>query len=121
MSVQLKCDAVNCVYNRSRLCSAEEIEVQGGQTAGGDATFCGTFSPKNLGNFISSLGNMNFSEAIKQTIAREPMMDPKIHCNAVNCTYNSNRLCNASQVEIRNENSHSAQETECETFSPQLG
>ncbi|NMA68118.1 MAG: DUF1540 domain-containing protein, partial [Desulfitobacterium sp.] len=76
MSIQLKCDAVNCVYNRSHLCSAEKIEVQGGPTTSGDNTFCGTFASKSIGNFVSSLGNMNYSEALKQTISSEPVMDP---------------------------------------------
>lgn len=118
MSIQLKCDAVNCVYNRSRLCSAEAIEVQGGETIGGDATFCGTFSSKTVGNFMSSLGNMNYSEALKQVVSADPVMDPTVHCNAVNCTYNSGRMCHADQVEIRNEVSSSAEETECQTFYP---
>lgn len=120
MSVQLKCDAVNCVYNRSHLCSAEEIEVQGGETTGGDATFCGTFNSKSLGSFVSSLGNMNYSESLKQAVSAEPIMDPKIRCNAVNCTYNDQRYCHADQVGIRNEVSHTAEETECETFYPKM-
>ncbi|SHN87445.1 DUF1540 domain-containing protein [Desulfitobacterium chlororespirans] len=120
MSIQLKCDAVNCVYNRSHLCSAEEIEVQGGETTGGDATFCGTFNSKSLGNFVSSLGNMNYSGTLKQAVSAEPIMDPKIRCNAVNCTYNDQRYCHADQVEIRNEVSHTAEETECQTFYPKM-
>lgn len=118
MSIQLKCDAVNCVYNRSRLCSAENIEVQGGQTMGGDATFCGTFNSKTVGNYMSSLGNMNYSESLKQVVSDEPVMDPMVHCTAVNCTYNSDKLCQADQVEIRNEVSSTAEETECQTFYP---
>ncbi|MGE4272652.1 MAG: DUF1540 domain-containing protein [Desulfitobacterium sp.] len=120
MSIQLKCDAVNCVYNRGQLCSAEEIKVQGGQTTGGDDTFCGTFSSKSVGNFVSSMGNMNFSGSLKQMVSSEPVMDPKVHCNAVNCTYNSSEICHADHVAIRNESSHSAEETVCETFYPQM-
>lgn len=118
MSVQLKCDAVNCLYNRSRLCSAETIQVQGGQTMGGEATYCGTFSSKSFGNFVSSLGNMNYSEAAKQIVSGEEVMDPKVLCNAVNCVYNSDKECHADSVQIQNEVSQTAEQTECQTFRP---
>lgn len=118
MSIQLKCEAENCLYNRSRLCSAEEIEVQGGNTMGGEATFCGTFSSKGLGNYVSSMGNMNYSSAMKQVFADDQVMDPKVRCNAVNCTYNSAKLCQADHVQIQNEVSSTAEQTECQTFIP---
>lgn len=118
MSLQLKCNADHCLYNRSHLCSAETIEVQGGQTMGGDATFCGTFNSKELGNYVSSLGNMNYSGAAQQMFSGEPVMDPKVLCNAVNCVYNSEKLCQADAVQIQNEVSTTAEQTECQTFNP---
>lgn len=118
MSIQLKCNAEHCLYNRNHLCSAEAIEVQGGQTQDGEATFCGTFSSKELGNYVSSLGNMNYSSAVQQMFSEEPVMDPKVLCNAVNCVYNSDKLCQADAVQIQNEVSSTAEQTECQTFNP---
>lgn len=118
MNNQLKCDAENCLYNRSHLCSAEEIEVQGGHTMGGRFTYCGTFSSKSLGNYVSSVGNMNYSGAIQQVISDDLVMDPKVLCNAVNCTYNSDKVCEADHVQIQNEVSSTAEQTECQTFFP---
>jgi hypothetical protein len=118
MSIQLKCDAVNCLYNYGHLCSAEEIEVQGENTMGGRFTYCGTFSSKNLGNYVSSIGNMNYSGAMKQVVSDGQVMDPNVLCNAVNCVYNSEKHCQADHVEIQNEISSTAEQTECQTFYP---
>ncbi len=113
----LKCEAENCLYNRNELCSAEAIEVQGGHTMGGRFTFCGTFSSKSLGNYVSSVGNMNYSGALQEVIS-DNVMDPKVLCNAVNCVYNSEKVCEADFVQIQNPVSSTAEQTECQTFYP---
>jgi hypothetical protein len=118
MSIQLQCNAVNCLYNRDRLCSAEEIQVQGDHAMGSRFTFCGTFSSKNLGNYISSIGNMNYSSAVKQLVSNDHVMDPQVLCNAENCVYNSDKVCHAEAVQIQNEVSSTAEQTECQTFYP---
>lgn len=118
MSIQLKCNATNCLYNANHLCAAEEIEVQGDHAMGSRFTYCGTFSSKDAGNYLSSIGNMNYSSAAKQLVSEGEVMDPKVLCNAVNCTYNSEKVCNADFVEIQNEVSSTAEQTECQTFYP---
>jgi hypothetical protein len=115
---QLKCDAQNCLYNQNQLCSAEEIKVQGGDTTGGSQTFCGTFNSKSVGNYVSSLGNMNYGGAIQQMVSSGEVMEPKVFCNAVNCTYNSEQICQADHVQIQNPTSSTAEQTECQTFYP---
>lgn len=114
---KLECNAVNCLYNYSTVCSADEIKVQGEQAMGSDATFCGTFSSKSVGNYVSSIGNMNYDGAAKQVL-NHTTMEPHVLCDAVNCTYNANKICNADAVQILNDVSTTAEQTECQTFYP---
>lgn len=114
---KLKCSAVNCLYNYDALCSAETIKVQGEQAMGSGATFCGTFSSKSIGNYVSSITNMNYGGAAKQ-LFNTAAMEPHVLCDAVNCIYNANQLCNADNVQIQNEVSTTAEQTECQTFYP---
>lgn len=118
MDNKLKCNATNCLYNYNSLCGAEEIHVQGGQAMAGQNTFCGTFNTRSLGNYVSALGNMNYDEAAKQMFSDHPMMEPKVLCNAVNCVHNSDQVCTADAVQIQNEVSTTAEQTECQTFYP---
>lgn len=75
---KLKCSAVNCLYNYDALCSAETIKVQGEQAMGSGATFCGTFSSKSIGNYVSSITNMNYGGAAKQ-LFNTAAMDPTFY------------------------------------------
>ncbi|HVJ48798.1 DUF1540 domain-containing protein [Desulfitobacterium sp.] len=115
---KLKCKAVNCLHNYNTLCGADEIQVQGGQAMGGRATFCGTFNSRNLGNYVSSMGNMNYGGAAEQVFSDHPSMEPHVLCNAVNCAYNVEQKCDADAVQIQNEVSSTAEQTECQTFFP---
>ncbi|WP_425801931.1 DUF1540 domain-containing protein [Desulfitobacterium sp. Sab5] len=114
---KLKCNAANCLYNYNTICSADEIKVQGGGTTSGDATFCGTFSTRGLGNYVSSITNMNYGGAAKQLLSNN-RMEPHVLCDAVNCTYNSDQICNANGIEILNDVASAAEQTECQTFYP---
>lgn len=114
---KLKCNAVNCLYNYNTVCSADEIKVQGGSTTNGDTTFCGTFSTRDLGNYVSSITNMNYGGAAKQLFGND-QMEPHVLCDAVNCTYNSDKICNANGIEILNDVASIAEQTECQTFYP---
>lgn len=114
---KLKCNAVNCLYNYNTLCSADAIKVQGEAAMGSDSTFCGTFNSKSLGNYVSSIGNMNYGGAAKQMFSNTTM-EPQVLCDAVNCTYNTNQICNADAVQIQNAVSTTAEQTECQTFYP---
>lgn len=114
---KLKCNAVNCLYNYNTLCSADEIKVQGEGAMGSSSTSCGTFNSRSLGNFVSSIGNMNYAGAAKQMFSNT-RMEPHVLCDAVNCTYNTNQICDADAVQIQNEVSTTAEQTECQTFYP---
>jgi len=43
-------------------------------------------------------------------------MSPKIKCDAVNCRYNSNRICDANFVQIQGASATNSAGTECNTF-----
>lgn len=118
MEKKLKCNAVNCLYNYNSLCGADEIQVQGGHAMGGRFTYCGTFNTRSLGNYVSSIGNMNYDGAAQQMFNDHPMMEPNVLCNAVNCVYNADQQCTAVALQIQNEVSSTAEQTECQTFYP---
>jgi hypothetical protein len=41
----IKCDAVNCIYNQERMCSAERIQIMGPHASSSRDTMCETFYP----------------------------------------------------------------------------
>ncbi|MEL7596841.1 MAG: DUF1540 domain-containing protein [Clostridiaceae bacterium] len=43
-------------------------------------------------------------------------MSPKVTCDAENCVYNQNKLCNADSVQITGLTAHTSGATQCETF-----
>ena len=43
MSPQIKCDAVKCVYNASRICNANYVQIYGPAAATSEGTQCETF------------------------------------------------------------------------------
>lgn len=115
---KLKCKAVSCLYNYNTSCGADEIKVQGEQATHGESTFCGTFNTRNVGNYVSSIGNMNYGGTAKQVLSDHSVMEPHVLCDAVNCVYNENQNCSADAVQIQNEVSSTAEQTECQTFFP---
>ena len=42
----VKCDAVNCIYNHERMCSAEAVQITGPHASTSDDTICETFVPE---------------------------------------------------------------------------
>lgn len=117
MDNNLKCNATNCVHNMDELCSAREIEVQGGDTMGGKFTFCGTFTDRSIQNYAGAMTNVNISEGLKQLVS-DDKMDPVVTCNAQNCIYNNEHYCYAENVQITNEIAATETQTECQTFYP---
>lgn len=117
MSGQLSCSAINCVHNMSGLCSANTIHVLGSGAFTSSQTMCNTFAEKGLKNAIANIGNMNIVGEIKQVFTKESIeMSPAIKCEAINCLYNSNRICSADHVQIQGLDANGSEGTDCETF-----
>lgn len=116
MSV-LSCSAMKCVYNMSGLCSARKIHVDGTNAHESPGTDCGTFEERGIKSAFTNMPNMNIGGELRQVFDRDSIdMSPQIKCDAVNCSYNAERICHASNVQITGQGAETSIETECETF-----
>ncbi len=100
----LKCSAVNCAHNCSRLCSLSGITVGGSDACESDQTSCRSFSEGGAGmqNSIAS---------------QQPSEKTRINCHAVMCVYNKDRFCTARSVEIDGYGADRSDQTMCSSFS----
>jgi len=99
------------------LCAANYIEVAGSNATSSAATECNTFAERGLANAVTNMGNMNIGGEIKQAFSYGSIeMSPKIKCEAVTCSYNDDRLCSASNVQIHGPSALTSEGTQCETF-----
>lgn len=98
MQSNLNCMANNCAFNKSSVCYASHIKVEGFEAQITPETYCDSF--RNITSFNLS----NYSESTDVTNTQD------ISCSAANCTYNISGACNASHVDINYENES------CETF-----
>lgn len=118
MRTKLSCSAANCIHNASGLCSANEIKVEGLSASTSTGTDCKTFEEKGFTSAYNSFGNMNFKGEIKQLFNKDSVeLKPEIKCEAENCKYNSEHICNAENVQIYGPGAKSSVGTQCETFN----
>lgn len=98
----LKCSVQNCVHNSDQCCCKSAIIVDGSHAESKDNTCCGSFDEKRGENFKNSYESPNTSL--------------RVECEAINCVYNTNRLCSADKIDISGMKASSAEATECSTF-----
>ncbi|WMJ80528.1 DUF1540 domain-containing protein [Clostridium sp. MB40-C1] len=117
MDTKLSCGVGNCVNNINGLCSAREIKVNGEEATSSNETLCETFGERSFKNAVTNIPNMNIPGEIKQLFTQNSIeMTPKVLCDAINCNYNQDRVCNASSVQINGMQASTSQDTKCETF-----
>jgi hypothetical protein len=101
----------------SGLCSANNIHVLGSGAHNSSETMCNTFAPKGIKNAITHLTNMNVRGEIQQIFTNDTIqMSPIVKCEAVNCTFNDDRVCHADNVQIFGPRAAESEGTQCETF-----
>lgn len=120
MSTKLSCDARKCVNNINGLCDAYMIHVTGVQARESSSTDCGTFAEKGiLSTTTSRFTNSNLMGEFKQLFTNESIeMSPHIKCEAQNCIYNVNTICEAENVQVHGPEAQNSGSTQCETFKP---
>lgn len=118
MENRLKCHATTCMYNVERLCGADVVRVEGGDTHDGDDTFCSTYTLRDAQGLVSDAGSVRLNGFVNNTQAGPCVPEPKIECSAVNCRYNEDRLCFADELKVIGEDSKGPKQTECITFNP---
>ena len=101
---KINCSVSNCSHNNESTCFANIINV-GGKSAKKDSdTCCASFLDVRLYSGLTNNVNDKGSEC------------NAITCNVGTCTYNSNMLCNAKNIEVNGENVNLYSETDCLTF-----
>ncbi|MCD7866951.1 MAG: DUF1540 domain-containing protein [Clostridiales bacterium] len=103
----LKCTAVNCLYNKSQLCSRGEIDVIVEQARVADETSCGSFLDRREAPSVNrrDCGMDCGCETIS------------IDCKAQNCTYNEHCRCTAASIDVSGDHASACRETRCDTFA----
>lgn len=104
LMAELKCAAVNCTYNKEKLCSKGDIMVGGKHADDTKGTFCDSFAKRREGQdaYTSSIDH--------------PSRVISIDCEAVKCMYNNNYKCVAEHVDIQGNKAVESKETACGTF-----
>lgn len=99
----LKCTVENCIHNASRLCSLNEIDVNGLDAHESDGTCCHSFKDGE--------GKVSNSAALENA---KP--ETSIKCSATNCVHNDDCHCHADGVEVCGCGAKKCEHTECDTF-----
>ena len=100
---ELKCSAMNCAYNVSRLCGLNGIKVGGAYAKSSDSTCCESFSEGGAG-MQNSMATQN------------PSPETNIKCMASDCVYNDRSSCTARSIEIQGYGASDSRGTRCESF-----
>lgn len=103
----LRCNCFDCAYNdKGGKCFARNISIDGRSAQTTSETNCATYTP-DTANFT----NMEFANDFMDLGAAKAATDaPSISCDAMNCRFNTNQRCTASNVLINKKNAS------CETF-----
>jgi hypothetical protein len=109
----LVCEAVDCIYNDSRECGANVIQVNFTR----QDTYCDTYTRQD--SFVADQADKmphitnNLTDA---EFAAEMTGAPRISCTASMCVYNKSFRCKANGVEI--DDPHDSNVCNCNTFRP---
>lgn len=109
----LICQAVDCIYNDRRTCSANVIRVNVAR----QETFCDTYTKAE--EFVADQADRmphltdNISDA---EFGSEFVDSPRISCTAATCVYNKAFRCKAKSVEI--DDPHDFNVCNCNSFRP---
>ena len=105
----LNCESKDCIYNdKTGKCFAKNISIDGRSAQTTAGTTCASYVPDG-GNFQ----NLEFATDFMDMGAVKTASDTQnIKCEAMNCRFNSNKMCTAANVEIN------SKDASCETFQP---
>lgn len=101
----LMCSVNTCTYNENNLCCRESIKVGGKNTITANFTSCESFRRKEgqLNNDVQSPNNLL-----------------SVVCEAINCKYNNEKICEAKSISIEGSYALSDIQTECATFTSKI-
>lgn len=98
----LVCSAQSCVYNNGMYCSRGDIKIGGEEAKTFGETCCTSFEERTSMGAKSSMGS--------------PSQKIKVVCEACECKYNEDRVCEAGKIDISGVSACKCEQTECSTF-----
>lgn len=115
---KLNCSAKNCDHNEEGICKASNIIIEGISSESSKDTYCSSYIDQDgeVG-YSSGVANSYIANMMESSIssAYEMPMSPYVSCNAINCQYNLNGVCQSRDVLIYGEQ-NGILGTMCDTF-----
>jgi hypothetical protein len=99
----INCDVNNCSHNKSGVCYSNRVDIGGISASSECGTCCGSFLNKDL---YSDLTNNTNSTVNCNSLV----------CNAKNCSYNCNNLCDLNSINVSGTAAQIYAETKCSSF-----
>ena len=106
---RLKCGVKTCVFYRERHCTRASIIVKGATALAEEETRCQSYSrdvpDKRDDSYLMEIGSI-----------WEINYQMPVYCEAVNCKYNSHRICYAKEIKIDGSRALHPDQTFCSSF-----
>lgn len=83
-------------------CSKGDIKVGGEEANTSEETCCASFKERTSESAKSSMGT--------------PSLKIDVACEACECSYNKDYICDAEKIDIAGVTAHDCEQTECNTF-----
>ena len=100
--VRLDCNVKTCIHNADNCCCRGNILVDGEGANSKEATCCASFYEKSDDSYRNQYETPDVSLAVD--------------CEATNCRYNENRVCQAKHINISGPAASEYRQTQCATF-----
>lgn len=132
--LNLSCNARSCTHNNGGMCNASTIKVEGISSSSSPDTYCSTYEDKTYNNGFNDDSNNNLNNnfnGINSSVGMnyvgqitagfksiyDEISSPNIECNAQNCIYNCNNMCESRHVNIQGDGGAEILGTRCGTFT----
>lgn len=102
---KINCTVDSCSHYNGGICFANRVDIGGGASENATGTCCDSFLNKK--NYSRLTNNANSSYSCDTLV-----------CNASQCKYNDNSLCNLSSITVSGNSVQIYSETNCSSFSP---
>lgn len=115
---RLSCSARNCDHNNDGICRASTILIEGISSTSSRDTYCSTYIDVDGEIGLSSGVEDSYLAGMMQGLSSDGYsipMSPYVSCNATQCNYNFNGVCEARDVLVYGEQ-NGVLGTMCDTF-----
>ena len=100
---KLTCHVSNCINNENSMCCRPDIKVEGASAHNMDETCCHSFGYPS--DCVTS-----------GMVSNSPSAQIQVRCDACDCAYNQNTVCNAERICIDGYGAGDCHQTCCSTF-----